>query len=200
MTDWQVIGPQGREMVARVFEGLETSGLLRTSLGMSPTETVTETRGELSSEAARAPDRPSPSALWAFATGTESQPSPRLAAALLRDPSLHLDLAAMLAGAAIGEAPRVAAAATTIKVTERVGQGFSLRLLPSRANPAQTYVLIRLEDPEQFAARLVAMTGAGTVATLDLDAAAQDEIQMLCASEDPIIQAIANPEARIWLT
>ena len=85
-------------------------------------------------------------------------------------------------------------------MTERFGQGFSLRLLPSRANPAQTYVLIRLEDPEQPAARLVAMTRDGTVATLELDAADQDEIQMLCASDDPIIQAIADPEARIWLT
>jgi len=196
MTDWRVAGQQGQEMAARVFEALEDSAALRAS----PNQTFGTPLDNAQSGSDQASGRPSPSVLWAFACGIESRPSPGLAAALLRDPSLRQDLAAMLARAATGEAPRVAAAATSVAVTERFGQGFSLRLLPSRANPAQTYVLIRLEDPEQLAARLVAMTRDGTVATLDLDAANQDEIQMLCASDDPIIQAIADPETRIWLT
>jgi hypothetical protein len=187
MTDWQDMGPEGRETAGRVFEALEVGGALRQAVA------------ESGSTEERAADLPSPSTLWAFVTGTEARPSPELASALLRAPSLRADLAAMLARAALGEAPRVAAAATAITASERQGHGFSIRLLPSRANPAQTYVLIRLDDPEQPAVRLVAMTPDGMTATLDLDAENQDEIQMLCASEDPIIQAIADPEARIWL-
>ena len=196
MTDWQDAGHEGREMAARVFDALENSAALRASL----TQIFGEPREGAASGTDQVSGRPSTSDLWAFATGIESRPSSVLAAALLRDPSVRQDLAAMLARAAVGEVPQVAAAATALSVRDRKGQGFSLRLLPSRANPAQTYVLIRLEDPEQPAARLVAMTRDGTVATLDLDAADQDEIQMLCASDDPIIQAIADPEARIWLT
>ena len=196
MTDRQVVGIDGQEMTARVFEALEDSAALRASLG----DIFGEPRDESLSVTVPLSDRPSPSALWAFAVGTESRPSSDLAAALLRDPSVRRVLAAMLGRAATGESPQVAAAATARTVSERLGQGFSLRLLPSRANPAQTYVLIRLEDPEQPAARLVAITGDATVVTLDLDAADQDEIQMLCPSDDPIIRAIADPEARIWLT
>jgi hypothetical protein len=181
--DWQEMGADGREVATRVFDALETFRILQ-----RPTSAEAESVG-----------RPSPSSLWAFATGATARPSPELAAALMREPSLRLDVAAMLARSALGEAPRVAAAATAVVATERLGKGFSLRLLPSRANPAQTYVLIRLEDPELPAVRLVAMTQDGMTATLDLDAADQDEIQMLCASDDPMIQAIADPEARIWL-
>lgn len=190
MSTWDELDTDDVRTASHVFASLEARAALRGRL----VETDVGSRP------------PSPSELWAFATGGMSRPSPELAAALLRQPRARRDLADMLDRVSVANAQRVAAAASSPDATsqvgeiERVGEGFSLRLLPSRADPAHTYLIIRLDRSERIVTRLVALTGEGETRTLDLEAADQDEIQMLCASDDPILQAIADPEARLWLT
>jgi hypothetical protein len=200
MSTWDELDTDDLRTSSRVFASLEARAALR--------DRITQTSGTRADIGSRPP---SPSELWAFATGGMSRPSPALAAALLRRPQARQDLAELLDRVAVANAPRVAAAATSTAASsragtaqvgeiDRVGEGFSLRLLPSRADPAHTYLIIRLDRSERIVTRLVALTGEGETRTLDLEAADQDEIQMLCASDDPILQAIADPEARLWLT
>lgn len=230
MSTWDELDADDLRTASRVFASLEARAGLRgrlaqnlgaqnlgaqtlgaQTLGAQPLGAETLGAETVGAEADAGSRPPSPSELWAFATGGMPRPSPELAAALLRQPRARQDLADMLDRASVANAQRVAAAATSPSATspaatpqigevERFGEGFSLRLLPSRADPAHTYLIIRLDWSERIVSRLLALTGEGETRTLDLEAADQDEIQMLCASDDPILQAIADPEARLWLT
>ena len=142
---------------------------------------------------------PSPSALWAHVTGAVEIAPAALAAALLADPSLRETLAGMLARAALAVGPAVAAAATGALVSERAGDGFRLRLLPSRADSDQTWIMIALDRPNAAPTRLTVLPPAGSPATVALDPPVDGTVQLSAATDSLLVRVLADPAARVFL-
>lgn len=179
MTDrWSDLGPDGEAMVEAAFVALDCAAVLARPVAAAP---------------------PSPSALWAHATGSALLPPAGLAAALLAFPALRETLTGVLQRAALAVGPRVAAAATGAGLTERGGDGFRLRLLPARGAPGQTWVLIMLDRPDPAPARLTVLPADAGPESVALDPPVDGAVQLLVEIDSALVKALADPASTIFL-
>lgn len=180
MTDrWCDLGPDGEAMVEAAFAALDTAAAL--------------------SRPAAAAAPPSPSALWAHATGSKRLPQAELAGALLAFPALRETLSGLLHRAALAVGPRVAAAATGARVSERGGDGFRLRLLPARGAPEQTWILIALDRPDPPPARLTVLAVDAGPESAALDPPVDGVVQLLADAGSALVGALADPASTVFL-
>jgi len=179
---WNDLGADGHAMAEAAFVALETAATLDDPGFDRAT-----------------PARPSPSALWAHATGAAPIPRAELAAALLADPGLRETLEGLMRRAAVATGPRVAAASTAERVTERGGDGFRLRLLPARGAVDQTWVMIDLDRPDPAPSRLTVLPADGPPESVALDAPVDGAVQLLAETASALVRALADPAATVFL-
>ena len=95
--------------------------------------------------------------------------------------------------------PRSAAAGTKA-LENRQGQGFAIRLRPSRAEPSQVYVMIELLDPgaEAPKALFIARHPKGLLKQA-LPEARGGMVQLLAEVESDLIRALRDPGSEVFL-
>lgn len=136
------------------------------------------------------PARPSVSAIWsALATG---RPLP---GGIVPD----ADLDALLTDAAFVAFPRRAAAATDSAGIDRRAEGVRVRIVPSRGTPGQSFVAIAYDDPAAAAARLIAVIDGAEPLEIALPQPIAGVVQVLVDNSDPILVALSDPDARLYL-
>jgi hypothetical protein len=138
-----------------------------------------------------------PSRLFAYANGMIAS-DPGVDAALAADPRLAATFTAMLDRAAPWRLPRLAAASAGT-ATVRTGENCRIELRTSAAEPSQVYVIIELAAPESAPSRLfVARAGAGVVSA-ELPPARDGTIQLLSGADAPLVAALRDVGAEIYL-
>ncbi len=123
----------------------------------------------------------------------------RLSEALEADAGLREDLLRLLTKTAGYRCPRSAAAGTKV-LESRQGQGFIIRLRPSRAEPSQVYVVIELLDPaaETPKALFIAEHRDGLLKHA-LPEARGGMVQLLAETESDLVRALRNPGSEVFL-
>lgn len=170
MTDrWAELDAAGRGTAQTLFAALETARCL--------------TDGSI-------PARPSVSAIWsALATGR------RLPGGIVPD----ADLDALLTDAAFVVFPRRAAAATPQAGLDWRAEGVRIRVIPSRGAPGQSFIAISFDDPTAAAARLIAVIDGSEPLEIDLPPPVSGAVQVLVDNSDPILVALSDADARLYL-
>lgn len=170
MTDrWQDLDPSGRQVARTIFSALETARGL-TDSGARP--------------------RPSVSAIWsALMTG---RPLPGGIV-----PDAELD--ALLTDAAAVAFPRQAAAASAPTGIDRRADGARVRVIPSRGVAGQSYLAISFDDPALSVGRLIAVHDGAEPLEIALPAPVAGMVQILVDNSDPILVALADTDARLYL-
>jgi len=176
---WRDLGPDGEATAEAAFVALETVAALERPAGVAAL---------------------APSALWAHLTGAAPLPPTTLAAALLAFPASRAILAGLLERAAVAIGPRVAAAATGARVTERVGDGFRLRLLPARGAAAQTWIVITLDHVEPSPSGLTALRPeGGSPVSVALEPPVDGVVQLLAETDSELVLAVGDPASTVFL-
>ncbi|WPZ32198.1 hypothetical protein T8K17_13200 [Thalassobaculum sp. OXR-137] len=176
---WNALDRDGQEIAATVFVALDAARALSDGAARS-----------VSSAA-----RPSPSAIWsALATG---RPLP---AGIEAD----ADLDALLADAAAVAFPRPAAAATPQAASlpasiDRRAEGARIRVVASRGAPGQSYVTVALEETAVPVTRLIVVLDARAPVEVALPAPRAGAIQLLVDDADPLLGALRDADARLYL-
>lgn len=138
----------------------------------------------------RATGRASISAIWsALATGGP------LPAGIVPD----ADLDALLADAACVAFPRQASAATPQVGIDRRADGARLRIVPSLGAAGQSYLAIAFDDPTATATRLIAVGDGAEPREIALPPPIDGTVQVLVDNSDPILVAVADADARLYL-
>lgn len=138
----------------------------------------------------RAPTGPSISAIWsALATGRA------LPNGIVPDD----DLDALLTDAAFVAFPRRAAAATPQAGLDRRAEGVRIRIIPSRGAPGQSFVAISFDEPMVAATRLIAVIDGAEPLAIDLPPPVAGAAQVLVDNSDPILVALSDADARLYL-
>ena len=151
-----------------------------------------------------APRRPSFARLHAALHGGEALPAD-IADALRSDRGFREDFDLLLRRSAVRHLPRAAAAAGHGDVTRREAGGLVLRMVASRAQGGQVYLLVEL--PEEAAgdgerttlSRIVVGNAAGEFLKRDLPAAEGGVIRLLMEADDPLARAVGDPATEIFL-
>lgn len=137
--------------------------------------------------------------IYAYVNEPECPMNARLAQALEADARLRNDLLRLLSKTAGYRCPRSAAAGTRA-LESRHGQGFTIRLRPSRAEPSQVYVVIELLDraAETPKALFVAEHQEGLLKHA-LPEARGGTVQLLAETESDLIRALQDPRSEVFL-
>ena len=180
-TSWRTLSRDQRERLQSEFVALHGADLLL--------------------EAERDPAPPSRlpfSELFAAATTPGRLPA-ATARALLANPRLRADFNLLLKRTARVHVPRAAAAASGT-LERREADGYSLRLVPSRAGARQVYLLIDVPDGQTPPRRLVITNPDGTVCKEDLPPPAKRTIRLLKDADDPLTRTFARPDSELFLS
>ena len=137
--------------------------------------------------------------IYAYVNEPGRAMSAPLRRALDRDARRRDDLMRLLAKTAGYRCPRSAAAGTKA-LESRQGQGFAIRLRPSRAEPSQVYVVIELLDPgaESPRALFIARHPDGLLKQA-LPETRGSTVQLLAEVESDLIQALQDPGSEVFL-
>ncbi len=137
--------------------------------------------------------------IYAYVNEPGRPMSAQLSEALEADARLRDDLLRLLAKTAGYRCPRSAAAGTKV-LESRHGQGFTIRLRPSRAEPSQVYVVIELLDraAEAPKALFIAERRDGLLKHA-LPEARGGTVQLLAETESDLIRALRNPRSEVFL-
>ncbi|MEQ9643476.1 MAG: hypothetical protein RIM84_25885 [Alphaproteobacteria bacterium] len=138
-----------------------------------------------------------PSRLYAYAAGVNDADA-EVEAALAADPRLAADFARMLGRAATWRLPRLAAASSGENLV-RSGENCRIELRRSEAEPSQIYLIIELAAPETLPTRLFAAREGGQVVSADLPAARDGVIQLLAGADTPLVAALRDVGAEVFL-
>ncbi|MBF0336181.1 MAG: hypothetical protein HQL40_21530 [Alphaproteobacteria bacterium] len=141
--------------------------------------------------------RPSFGELWAFATG-EAEMSDDLRRALDTDRRLAGDLDHLIERTALYRFPRVAAASSGA-VETRDGEGFRIRLRPSRANVEHTYVSIEVAAELDEPPLALLAKGPGRWIKLPLPDAIDGVIQILVDSGSELVHALRDVHTEVYI-
>lgn len=126
-------------------------------------------------------------------------PPLRMRMALAATPRLRLDLDRLVQRRADWRAPR-AAAASSGQLDGRDGDGFQLRLKPSRAADNQVYVLITLTgDRRQPPTTLVIRSAAGDYVKWSLPSPQAGVIQVLADEAADAVRLLRDPKSELYL-
>lgn len=138
--------------------------------------------------------------IYSYVHEPESVMSTELSAALEADGKLREDLLRLLTKTAGYRCPRSAAAGTK-PLESRHGQGFTIRLRPSRAEPSQVYVAIEVFDHAADApkALFVAQDPEGLLKYV-LPEARGGVMQILVESDSDLARALRNPRSEVFLS
>ena len=120
-----------------------------------------------------------------------------IAAALLADPYVRADFDLLLERTAHHHLPR-AAVASSGELRRRETGGLVLNLVPSRANPAQVYVLIEAEGRRDETV-LIVRTPAGEYLKESLPPPDEGTVRLLKSADDPITKALQDPDSEVFL-
>jgi hypothetical protein len=110
-----------------------------------------------------------------------------------------VDLDGLLERAAPVTMPRLSAADSGGHGVDRQASGVRVRVMPSRAEASQSYLLITVADPRATLRRLVVTRDSDAPAEQSLPSAVGDTIQVLLDGNAPILAALADPDSRIFL-
>lgn len=122
-----------------------------------------------------------------------------VAAALLADPVLRADFEALLDRVACYRLPR-AAVASTGRLDRREAAGCTISLIPSRADPTQTYVLIRAGEEGGPALReLLARVPSGEYLKESLPPPDGGTVRLLKADADALVAALRDPRTEVFV-
>lgn len=182
---WNTMNDRDRENVGRLFDAL------------SNLDSMQDPKDR---DLAAGQDRPRAvgfADIYAFATGPDTMMSPALSEALAGSARLRADLDALLSRQCVYRFPR-AAAASSGALESREGDGFSIRLKPSRAD-GQVYVIIQLEAGEVPPQALVLRDGKGEYQKFDMPDPIGDRVQMLADEDSDLVQALRSVETDIYL-
>lgn len=138
-----------------------------------------------------------PSRLFAYACGMIAS-DPQIDGALAADARLAADFARMLDRSAPWRLPRLAAASTGPAVV-RTGENCRIELRVSAAEPSQVYVIIELAAPETVPTRLFVARPGGPVVSAELPAARDGTVQLLSGVDTPLVAALRDVGAEIYL-
>ena len=137
--------------------------------------------------------------LYAYATDAGHQPRPQLLEVLAQSPRLRADLARLLRNMARRWLPQVAAASSG-EVRTREGRGCRIRLRPSRADPAQVYVIIEIEDDTPSpASTMFIYDPSGCCLKVALPPAQDGRIQLLIDGESDVARGLRNVVTEVFL-
>ena len=137
--------------------------------------------------------------LYACATEPERPLPDQLVARLEEDADLAADFRRLLAKTAAYHGPRLAAASSGT-TGHRAGSGFTIDLRPSRAEPAQTYVVIALAQAGGLAPRsLFVSQREDRLIKQALPPAQGDTIQLLIESDSALAAALRDPQSEVFL-
>ena len=138
--------------------------------------------------------------LYAYATGgLAADAIGRVDQALRHRPRRLRDLDRLLDRIAPFRLPQAAAAAGG-EMDRREGPGVEIRWKGSSGDPGQTYLLLRLLDMEQPAPRaLIVRQGESGIVREELPEAVDRVIQLVVASDGPLMVALRDWSTRIYL-
>jgi hypothetical protein len=135
--------------------------------------------------------------IYAYVVHDEPDRDRRVAGALERSPGLRADADRLLRKTALHHFPR-AAAASSGALTGRQGNGFKLRLRPSRANPAHVYVIIDVALDKTPGALFVCGDGRHYQKHA-LPEARNGTIQILAEADSDLIRALSDNATEVFL-
>ncbi|MBM3511265.1 MAG: hypothetical protein FJX61_14180 [Alphaproteobacteria bacterium] len=148
--------------------------------------------------AAATPPAIAPTRLYAFALAADAAADPALAARLARDEAVGRAFAALLARLAYVRFPALAAAAAGALRVRTAGP-HRIRFEPSRAEPTQTYVVIELAPGTEAPQSLFVCSEGWRTHKAALPPAPRQVIQLLYANDDPLLVALLDPAAEVFL-
>ena len=184
---WEDLSAADREAARQLFAALDTARAIRA--GADPSLEDREENDPVATDR-----RPSVSEVWTALTAGDPLPA---AAAGVMSPE---DLARMLERVSFAALPVLAAAATGDQPTAvRTGDGVRLTLSPSRAEPSQVYATIDLTDRSVTPRRLVVLSTDGATTDLVLPNPVDGVIQVLLEAGAPVLEALGDPDSRIYL-
>ncbi len=143
------------------------------------------------------PQGPGIADLYAWATDPERSFGRAEREALLRDPALRRGFSLLVSRVASLRVP-AAAAASSGGLDTRSGPGLTVRLIPSRADPAQVYVVLEL-DRDVAATLLLVMRDGFPAARLALPRAVDGHVQVIAADDSPVVEALRDPTTELLL-
>lgn len=178
---WRDLDEPERESARAVFAALDNARLLSDSQVDALADALAD---------AEVPASPSMSAIWSAMVSGNPLP-----VGVRSGPELD----ALLARASVAAIPRLAAAATGAQAVDRRAQGVRVRVVPSRAEAKQSYLIIAFDDPGAEVARLVVTADLGEPVELSLPPPVGGTVQVLLDDDAPVLLALADPDARIYL-
>lgn len=182
MVTWKSLKPAQRNAAGQVFDALSTFDTL--------------TGREDAERAARDIGFPD---IYAFATDPLREMDNTLREALLRNPRLRRDLDRMLANRPVYRFRRVAAASSG-QVDGREGDGFSLRLRVSRADPRHTFVTIELAPGTDKAPSMLFVCRDGEDYIKHALPVPQDGIiQLLVETDSDLVNALRDIQTEVFI-
>ncbi len=138
--------------------------------------------------------------LYAYVTDPKRPMSQALEEALSTHPSLAMDLQRLLRKRARHHSPRLAAASSG-RESNRRGTGFTISLRPSRAEPAQVYVVIEVFNLSSRPPRTLFVSQPDErVVKHALPGAEGGTIQLLADAESELVKALSDPESEVFLS
>ena len=138
-----------------------------------------------------------PADLAAFIRDRSHHRAVEIEAALRSNAGLRSDFDHLLRRLASHSLPRLAAASSGA-VTTRTAEGCRILMRPSRADPAQVYVIIELDDPAAAPGALFACT-RGTVVCHPLPPFGDGRVQLLAEVGSDLISTLRDVDAEIFL-
>jgi len=142
--------------------------------------------------------RPGFTQLYAYAHDPAYAPSSNLLLALSHDLRLRRDFNRLISKQALAAFPR-AAAASTGDIQQREEDGFRLTLKPSRADPAQVYLIIESIDRDESPHLMFVQTEEEPVYRLVLEEFQDGEAQILLNEQEDIVKALRNFKSDVIL-
>ena len=130
---------------------------------------------------------------------TEARPKdPDLETALRESSALRAELRRLTEKIACYHIPELAAAAAG-GVAQRVAPGCRIRFEESRAEPAQTYIIISLDDPGRHPRWLAVFVGDNTCRQVALPEPHAGLIQILVENDSEVLAALRDPGSEIFI-
>ncbi|MBM3540341.1 MAG: hypothetical protein FJX55_21275 [Alphaproteobacteria bacterium] len=136
--------------------------------------------------------------LFDYATGVEHDDDADIGAALASDPFLAQDFKRLLQQTATRQMARVVAASTQLLPT-REGDGFRIRLMPSKADTAQVYVVIEVLDKGASPSALFTCDSGDRCRRHPLPPAEGGVVQMLLAVDSDLVRALSDVTTEVFM-
>jgi hypothetical protein len=175
---WSALGSEGQRTARRWFAECDAADQVLASSGAHSA-------------------RPGMADLFAWATDPANGFGVREREALLRDPALRRDFSLLLARVASLRIPAAAAAASGHLET-RSGPGLRIRIVASRADPAQVYVVLEIDQSVSAATLLVLRDGVPLV-HLALPPDHDGHVQLMQANDSALVAALRDPTTELVL-